>query len=57
MLMKDLSKEAEATLCEMLDYLCSKVNFGQANLDAKAVQSMNILFIELKKDKRKFELT
>lgn len=50
---KDLSKEEEATLCEMLDYLCSTVNWGNASLDSKAVQCMNTLFIVLKKDKAK----
>jgi hypothetical protein len=53
---KDLSKEKEATLFEMLDYLCSKIDFGKANLDSESVVCMNTLFTELKKDERKFEI-
>ena len=53
---KDLSKVKKATLFEMFDYLCSKVDWGTAFLDGTAVQSMNTLFIELKRDKNKFNL-
>jgi hypothetical protein len=53
---KDLSKEEKATLSEMLDYLCSKVNFGKCALDSTAIVCMNKLFIELGKDERKFDL-
>lgn len=40
------------TLLNMLDYLCSRVNWGNAALDATAIQCMNTLFVELRKDKR-----
>lgn len=53
---KDLSKEKEATLCEMFDYLCSKIIWEKTFLDAVAIRCMNTLFIELGKDKRKFDL-
>lgn len=53
---KDLSKEKEATLNEMFDYLCSKVDWGKSFLDNTAVVCMNKLFIELSKDERKFNL-
>jgi len=36
----------------MFDYLCSRVNWGKAALDAEAVTCMNTLFVELGKDKR-----
>ena len=45
----DLNKGA--TLVEMFDYLCSKVNWGKAVLDSEAITCMNTLFIELKKQK------
>ena len=48
---QDLSKVNEATLHSMFDYLCSKINFGNSALDSKAIQCMNTLFIELKKQK------
>lgn len=54
--MKDLSRESKATLCEMFDYLCSKVDFGKAALDGTAVVCMNTLFIELGKQTEKFEI-
>ena len=41
-------------LVNMFDYLCSKVDWGKANLDAEAVACMNTLFLELGKDTRKF---
>ena len=44
------------TLYEMFDYLCSKVNWGKTNLDCDAVVAMNKLFIELGKDKTKYEI-
>lgn len=53
---KNLSKEKEATLFEMLDYLCSKVDFGKSFLDSTAIVCINKLFIELRKDKKKFDL-
>jgi len=39
------------TLFNMLDYLCSKVNWSKANLDSDSIACMNTLFIELRKDK------
>lgn len=54
--MKDLSKEKEATLFEMLDYLCSKINWGKIAMDSTSVVCMNELFKELRKDERKFSL-
>lgn len=53
---KDLLKEKEATLYEMFDYLCSKIDFSKSFLDATAVRSMNILGIELSKDTKKYQL-
>lgn len=53
---KDLSKEELATLHEMLDYLCSKIDFGKSFLDNTAIRSMNVLFRELKNDERKFNI-
>lgn len=55
---KDLSNESikEATLYEMFDYLCSKVDWGKSFLDNTAVVCMNKLFIELKKNDEKFDL-
>lgn len=53
---KDLSKEKEANLCEMFDYLCSKIDFGHSFLDATAIVCMNKLFIELKKLNNKYPL-
>jgi hypothetical protein len=49
---KAIDLEKGDTLLNMFDYLCSKVNWGNANLDNDAVVCMNTLFIELKKDKR-----
>ena len=43
------------TLCNMFDYLCSKVDWGKAALDNEAINCMNILFMELRKDSRKFK--
>ena len=40
-------------LVNMFDYLCSKVDWGKANLDNEAVMCMNTLFIELNRDTRK----
>lgn len=53
---KDLSKEKEATHLEMLDYLCSKIDFGKSALDNTAVRCMNSLFIQLRKDETKHEI-
>jgi hypothetical protein len=39
------------TLCNMFDYLCSKVNWGKAALDNEAIICMNTLFQELGKQK------
>lgn len=46
-----------ATLFEMADYLLSKMNIGASLLDANAIACMNRLFIELRKDKRKFNVS
>ena len=51
---KDIRKEKEATLFEMFDYLCSKINFGKATLDATAVRCMDGLFRELRKQEEKY---
>ena len=56
MTVKDLSNENEATLFEMLDYLCSKIDFGKSALDNTAVGCMNRLFIELRKNNEKIEI-
>lgn len=40
------------TLLSMFDYLCSKVNWGESALDSDAIQCMDILFKELRKDER-----
>ena len=53
---KNLSNEKDATLFEMLDYLCSKIDFGKSALDSTAIQCMNRLFIELKKQEEKIEI-
>ena len=44
--------KAGDTLMNMLDYLCSKVNWGKSALDNDAIVCMNTLFTELRKDKR-----
>jgi hypothetical protein len=54
---KDLSKEESATLLEMFDYLCCKIDFGHSFLDSTAVVCMNKLFIELRKQKEKISLS
>ncbi|MCK4454508.1 hypothetical protein KAU51_04200 [Candidatus Parcubacteria bacterium] len=54
--MKDLSNESEATLKEMLDYLCSKIDFRKTDLDNTAVICMNTLFTKLNKQTEKYEL-
>lgn len=41
-----------ATLFQMFDYLCSKVDWGKSWLDADAVVCMNTLFKELRNDTR-----
>ena len=51
---KKIDLEKGATLFEMLDYLCSKIDFDKSYLDANAVMCMNKLFIELGKQKEKF---
>ena len=53
---KDLSQEEEATLFEMFDYFCSKMDMSKSFLDNAGILCMNKLFIELRKDKRKFNL-
>ena len=40
------------TLVNMLDYLCSRVNWRKSALDNEGIICMNTLFIELNKDKR-----
>ena len=53
---KDLSKEKEATLFEMFEYLCSKIDFGKSFLDYTASVCMNNLFKKLKEQKDKYEI-
>lgn len=53
---KDLSKESEATLFEMFDYFCSKIDFSKSFLDSTAILAMNSLFINLKKDDKKYNI-
>ena len=53
---KNLSKETEATLFEMLDYLCCKIDFGHSFLDSTAIVCMDKLFKELKKQEDKISL-
>jgi hypothetical protein len=43
------------TLFNMLDYLCSRVDWGKSALDNEAIVCMNTLFIELRKDTRKIK--
>lgn len=38
-----------ATLYEMFNYLCSRVDWGKSFLDSTGVQCMNELFLRLKK--------
>ncbi len=40
------------TLCNMFDYLCSRVNWGKSALDNEGIKCMNTLFLELGKDTR-----
>jgi hypothetical protein len=54
---KNLTNEKEATFFEMLDYLCSRIDFGKSHLDATSIRCMNILFTELRKDKKKYSIT
>ena len=49
---KTINLENGATFYEMLDYLCSKVDWGKAALDGDAIVCMNTLFKELRKDKK-----
>ena len=53
---KNLDSEKEATLFEMLDYFCSKIDFGKTFLDSTAVRCMDTLFGELRKQEEKYEL-
>ena len=53
---KDLSNQEEATLFEMLDYLCSKIDFGQAFLDNTAIRCMNALFTNLRNNQEKHKI-
>ena len=53
---KDLSDETEATLFEMFDYFCSKMNFGKSFMDNIAISCMNRLFLELRKQTDKIKL-
>lgn len=53
---KDLSNEKEATLYEMFNYLCSKIDFGRSALDGKSIRCMNRLFIELRKQEDKIPI-
>ena len=52
---KDISNEDTATLFEMFDYLCSRIDFGNSLLDATAISCMNTLFIELRKQNERIE--
>jgi len=54
---KDLSNETEATLFEMFDYFCSKMNFGKSFMDNTAICCMNRLFLELRKQTDKIKLS
>lgn len=54
---KDLLKEKEATLFEMFDYFCSRMNFGKSFLDSTGICCMNKIFLELRKQKEKFNLS
>jgi hypothetical protein len=45
-----------ATLFEMFDYLCSRVDWGKSALDNTAISCMNELFKELRKDDRKIKI-
>ena len=36
-----INLDEPVTLCEMFDYLCSRVNWGKAALDADAINCMN----------------
>jgi len=54
--MKDLTKEKEATLFEMFDYLCSKIDWDKTSVDLVSVDCMSKLFKELRKDERKISL-
>ncbi len=40
------------TLLNMFDYLCSRVNWAKSALHNEGINCMNILFLELAKDKR-----
>jgi hypothetical protein len=53
---KDLNKEEQATLFEMFDYFCSKIDFGKSFLDSTAIVCMDTLFKELRKQEEKFDL-
>lgn len=52
----DLSKEELATLYEMFDYFCSKIDFKHSFLDSTAITCMNILGIELRKEDKKYSI-
>lgn len=41
-------------LVKMFDYLCSKVDWGKSALDNDAINCMNVLFRELRKDDKKY---
>jgi hypothetical protein len=53
---KDLTDEQEATLLEMFDYFCSKIDFGHSFLDNAAIRCMDTLAKELRKDNKKFQI-
>ena len=53
---KNLSNETEATLFEMFDYFCSKMDFGKSFMDNTAISCMNRLFLELRKQTEKIKL-
>jgi hypothetical protein len=54
---KDLSNETEATLFEMFDYFCSKMNFAKSYMDSISICCMNRLFLELRKQTDKIKIS
>ena len=53
---KDLNGESEATLYEMLDYFCSRIDFGKSCLDSVSISCMNQLFLKLREQKEKYPI-
>lgn len=46
---RDLTNTEFATLFEMFDYFCSRMNLGKSSLDNVGIRCMNKLFLELRK--------